>query len=1214
MLKIYHSNDLEVLKGILLSLMAQQPPAPFQPETLLVQSQGMAHWLKLQIADGLGVAAQLDFPLPSSFIWQVFNALEPELPERSHFDKALMTWKLFSLLPELAGQPGCEAIADYLKHDGSGLRNYQLSQTIADVFDQYLVYRPDWLLSWEAGQDQIEGADVGLHPWQPLVWRALVRRSEELGHSLQHRARIQQTLADQVDRFPSRLEQLPDRVFVFGIAALPGSYWQVLEAISGHVDVHYLLLNPCRNFWGDLPDVRRRARILQHSPESAVYLERGNPLLASWGKLEKEFLTRIHDNEYLLDIEAWVDPSQDSLLHCLQADIQLLEDRQQPAFSTAALTCSDFKPEVRPDDESIRIVSAHSALREVQRLHDQLLHWFDCDPNLKPRDIVVMVPDIDQYAPYIEAVFSSSGFSEQDRARRIPWAIADQSRRAENPLLQTYLDLLGLPTSRLLVTEVEDWLEVPAIRARFDIAESDLPLIKRWLSKANIRWGMDSQHRQHLGLSDFDQNSWRKGLRQLLLGFLSPDQSPGWCGDWPVVAVEGMQAELLGKLMTFVDCLADWQVRLSKSYGAAEWIDLLGQLADAFFAVPGNGTNAHSSDNRTAEAQSMETQLSVQLIRDAIINWNEDLSLSGWLESGQTTLLPVRVVQQQMTEQLTQQGGWQRFLAGPVNICTLMPMRSIPFRAVCMLGMNDADYPRPVSPVGFDLLQSGATRPGDRSRRDDDRFLFLEALVSAQEFFYVSYRGHSQQDNAELQPSVLVSELLDYLGDSYRLSGDAELPHDISRANMRDWLVETLPLQPFNPDVFQQAASGSDGAKARHVGGFQPLWAEVASSLSRASSRFQKSATEFVDTRLELPEELQAAVVDTRVETQVKNSSVQGETTEIHWHDVKRACRDSCQFFFQRRLKAKLDATEESIHTEEPFETDSLSAYGLKSRVLQHRLLFREMPAQDTPSFETKMIQQLQALGELPVGILGQEKARELMAEVEPLTEQLLKLELDKSTPKSLQLELAWTSEEWGKLAVTVTGESLQRVEQRLIRYRVGKIRGQDWLDYWMDLVFETAVCGSESARADTSERTGLPPLELLGLDGQGEACRVLAPESQQARLWVQQWIEFYLLNWCQPQPLLPSVLWAAVAASAPKGEDDVTPEARWDAASKSGLQDSFGALASAYWQRCFPGLEDHLGDNDWLSQHYEAYQWMLTPCFERLEAIEPDLETEGLA
>ena len=719
MFRLYHSNDLEVLKELLLNEIRQNPPGVFESEQILVQSQGMAHWLKLQLADGLGVAAQVDFPLPSAYVWKVFNTLKPELPERSHFEKQAMAWKLMRLLPGLKDEPACEGIARYLNDDPHGLRCYELAHKIADVFDQYLVYRPDWLLTWEQGSDEVgddvADTDVSVHPWQPLVWRALVEDSKALGNSLDHRARLTTSLAEIVGQHGDRLKSMPKRLFVFGIAALPGGYWDVLNAISGHIDVHFFLLNPCRNFWGDIVSDRQKAWILKTNPDAAGYLDRGNPLLASWGRLGKDFLTLVHETSSessLQDIEAFTDIDRTSLLKNIQADLLELHDGQALAYRPESLKNSTFKTAVAENDGSIRVISGHSPLREVQRLHDQLLYWFNENPELKPRDVVVMVPDIDQYAPYIDAVFASA-----PEGQRIPWAIADQSQVQENPLLDSVIALMGLFDSRMQLTDVLDWLDVAAIRRRFNIDENDLELLREWLESAGVRWGLDDQHRQSLGFPLFAQNSWRKGLRQLLLGLMLPsDTNAHQADDWPVFAVEGGAAELLGQLMAVIDRLDHWREFQLQPHSVDDWMAAIPQLlADLY-------------------EPDLDEGVQLQRVRDALLRWQEELQDAAFNDD-----LSPQVVRSWFNEHLGQQGGWQRFLAGPVNFCTLMPMRSIPFKAVCLLGMNDQDYPRQVTPVGFDLMVQGRARRGDRSRREDDRYLVLEALCSAQEKFYISY-------------------------------------------------------------------------------------------------------------------------------------------------------------------------------------------------------------------------------------------------------------------------------------------------------------------------------------------------------------------------------------------------------------------------------------------------------------------------------------------
>ena len=140
MFTVYHSNQLDLLKSLLVELIRLQPLAnPFEKEQILVQSPGMSQWLKMELATSFGVAANIDFPLPATFIWRMFTQVLADVPERSAFNKEAMTWKLMQVLPQQFDQPEFEPLKRYLDNDTDSLKCYQLSEKIADIFDQYLV-------------------------------------------------------------------------------------------------------------------------------------------------------------------------------------------------------------------------------------------------------------------------------------------------------------------------------------------------------------------------------------------------------------------------------------------------------------------------------------------------------------------------------------------------------------------------------------------------------------------------------------------------------------------------------------------------------------------------------------------------------------------------------------------------------------------------------------------------------------------------------------------------------------------------------------------------------------------------------------------------------------------------------------------------------------------------------------------------------------------
>jgi exodeoxyribonuclease V gamma subunit len=1185
MFRLYHSNDLDVLKELLVHQMREGDSDPFIPEQILVQSQGMAHWLKLQIAESLGIAANIEFPLPSSFVWKVYNSVKPDLPERSHFEKESMTWKLMRLLPTLLDEELFAPIAHYLENTHHTKINQQkvfaLAEKIADTFDQYLVYRPDWLLAWEAGKDEIEGGDISNQPWQPELWRRLVGDSEKLGHSLFHRARLTDQLVDIMragkdglkDLLPTSSTEQPARIFVFGIAALPGTYWQVLNALSEHMDVHFFLLNPCRNYWGDIVNEKTRAKLLQKDASLANYFTVGNPLLASWGRLGRDFVTLTHEaaneggrEKYFQDIEAFVDIAQDqqgsapNLLKNIQLDFLELKNRSDAAFGITALENSHAKLAIAKNDQSIQLVSAHSPLREVQTLFDQMLSWFDEDASanqtdsaLKPRDILVMVPDIDIYAPYIEAVFGSAS-----NELRIPWAIADQALNKENLIIDSFLRLLQLPSSRLTITDVIEFLEVPAISQKFEIELKDLEKIKHWLSSANIRWGLDESHRSDLGLPSWDDNSWFKGLQQLLLGLVMPDNGHALDQYWPVAGVMGSQGELLGKLMAFVDQLSHWyqilhQQKSEENFLSHEqWQEVLLRLISDFYPV------------QAQDDKGLNDQLVLQKIRDQIQRWQQELELAAFDEG-----LSHGVILQYLTGCLTKQVGWQRFLAGPVNFCTLMPMRSIPFKIVCMLGMNDEDYPRRVPPQGFDLMAQGAYRRGDRSRREDDRYLFLEAVIAAQNKLYISYRGRDSRENNELQPCVLVSELIDYIANGYVIEGDESLPHKKSEKHFRQHLIREQLLQPFNTQYFSSnkgecilCNSKSHEKKNDQLLSYQKLWQQVAITSNELANSASLTKLQASDHSVFVTEPL----LDDR------DDSIR---LYPELDDIKQCLINPSKFFMQRRLKVNLTQYWDETEVDEPFALDSLQTYILNEALLTTHLEGRE----------DVFKQQQKSLGNLPAAGFAEYVLTQSEHKIAPLIEQVGNTlpDLGKMPPQSDSVTL----EEYqlsGQLEHLISHEGRNADSnnksclQQVFHFRSGGFKAKQIINLWLEHLFACA--------------TGISMSNSIGLGinkkGEIDKCEFTGVNAEMAQHYLLALIEFMNHSYRMPQPFFLQLAFNYLTTDVEKQAGILD----------TALDSEFSELNDEFVQRCFAQVieKDYVG---FLSAQESMWQGLLAPLLE---------------
>ncbi|MCF7201248.1 exodeoxyribonuclease V subunit gamma [Pseudomonas oligotrophica] len=877
MLSLYHAPDLETLGELATTLLAQPLADPFAPAQVVVPSQGMGRWLTLALARRQGIAMQLQIQLPARFVWDLSRAVLGSLPEQSAFAPGTLTWRLYDWLCEPANLQQAPRLARYLA-GADERRRLSLASRIADTFDQYLLYRDDWLAAWERGETRELGPDEA---WQALLWRELTKD----GHP--HRARLLGDLLARLYR-DEPLAGLPERLLVFGISSLPPHHLRVLDGLARHIDVVVCALNPSREAWGEIRDVRELARQAPAAPAADDwYLDVGHPLLASLGKQGRDFFDALFElggQEIGLYTEDQ-DLADDSLLHALQNDILRLRTRRP-----------EERLQLAADDRSLEVQVAHSPLREVEILHDQLLARFAADPGLSPDQVVVLTPDIERYAPFIEAVFAPRAAGRG--AARIPYSLADRSLRAEVPLIEAFVELLDLPQSRFAAEQVLAWLEQPAVARRAGIDSEELPLLRDWLREAGVRWGRDAGQRARLGLPDDPAFTWRQGLDRLLLGFAAPPQLAGaqapLLGEhWPLDAVEGARAQLLGRLAEFVERLGRLADRLAAPRPLAAWADALQALLDELF------------DEREAG----DTLL---LLSQACAALREQAAAAG-LERP----VELELVRQQLSAALQQGGGASGFLTGAVTFCTMVPMRSLPFRLVCLLGLDDGAFPRRNPPAGFDLIARHPRR-GDRARRLDDRYLLLETLLSARQALYLSYVGRDPRDNAELPPSVLLSEVLEAVDltavgpDGAKASACVTLQH---------------PLQPFSPDNFQGG---------RHAGFAEP-WFQAAARLAAAPA----AAQAFAGT-------LPAPAAD---------------WLTVEPAQLIRALQHPARFFLEQRLGLRVPEEVEAIAADEPFSLEYPAARGLRRLALE---------AVEQGWAEADERRLASAAGWLPPGELGQ--------------------------------------------------------------------------------------------------------------------------------------------------------------------------------------------------------------------------------------------------
>ncbi|MGQ9660098.1 MAG: exodeoxyribonuclease V subunit gamma, partial [Thermochromatium sp.] len=941
---LLQGNRLEELRALMVAWIRHHPLAPLENETILVQSSGMAQWLKLALAaptpnpteGGLGIAAAIEVMLPAQFIWRIYRAVLGELPEASPFDKAPLTWRIYRLLDQerlMAEGPhqldddpraSLAPLRRFLMTDeveGDLRRRHQLAEQLADLFDQYQVYRADWLAAWAQGRDILishTGHQVALPPhqaWQPALWRALLADvRDEFGPNtppLRYASRAevhQRFLAQTVQGAgiaPNLGGRLPRRVIVFGLSSLPRQMLEVLEAIAPVCQVMLFVLNPCRHYWGDIiedRDLFRRPRKVPEGCDEREFHLHGHPLLAAWGKQGRDYLRLLdeHDN-----IDLFTSPGTGCLLHQLQDDILELRPLHE---CRAQGRCID--PE---HDRSLEFIVAHSPQREIEVLHDRLLDAFEHSARtarpLQPREVLVMVPDIAVHAPHIQAVF---GRFDRDDPRYIPFQIVDQGQRRRHPILVGLEHLLNLPQSRCLVSELFDLLDIPAVCARYDLDATDLPQLKSWITGANVRWGLNAEQRASLNLPQgLEQNTWRFGLNRLLLGFASGKAGP-WRNIEPHDEVGGLKAALLGPLACLLKRLESAWPSLSQPHSPSGWVDLVGTLIDDFFA------ESNESDG-----------IMLERILQELNAWETEC-LQGGL--GDDPIAP-ETFRDTFLARFDQPTLTQRFLTGAVTFATLMPMRAIPFRHIWLLGMNDGDYPRQRAPADLDLMANDY-RPGDRSRRDDDRYLFLEALLSARDKLVIGWVGRDIRDNSERSPSVLVGQLRDHLDAGWSLPAG-------QTGGVAAALTTEYPLQPFSRRYF-----ATDRLKSHFTYAYEWQAAHEATSHPKLGS--ERLTPWWPETPVDLKQ-------------------------------LRHFLRDPITALFKERLKITPPGELVVPPQVETFKLTGLEFWRIQEELI--RLTFA--PNLDPKALEQRLnagLARLKAQGCLPAGALGDQVGREVIA------------------------------------------------------------------------------------------------------------------------------------------------------------------------------------------------------------------------------------------
>ncbi len=955
MLYVHRSERADRLVEILGEVLARPLADPLTAEVVAVPTRGVERWLVQRLSHRLGVTslrqdgvcANVDFPFPGGLVRRavgVAGGFEPDAdpwpPERS-------VWPLLDLVDAHFDESFLMPLATHLRAASPGgdgrVRRFATVRHLADLYDSYAVHRPEMIQAWSAGAAWPDaGPSAEAAAWQAELWRRLRRRIGVASPAERLEVASRRIAAD-----PGCVD-LPPRLSLFGLTRLPASQLSVLKALAVGRDVHLFLLHPSGGLWAKLARAVPSPPARQRRADDDTADAPSNPLLRSWGRDAREMQLVLAGQGPAVGDYRPVAPTTATLLGRVQADIRADRD---PAAEVAIEART--RPLFDERDDSIRIHSCHGRSRQVEVLRDAILHLLESDPTLEPRDVIIMCPDIEVFAPLIHGAFGSESGETVDGSP-VPGAadgvptlrlrLADRSLRQTNPLLGVADFLLELATGRVTASQVLDLASREPVRRRFRLDDDDLSRIEGWVAEMGVRWGLDADHRVPWGLPEVASNTWSAGLDRLLLGVtMAEEEQRLFAGTLPLDDVTSGDVELAGRLAELIARLTAAVAGLKGPGTTRAWRDAL---------VSGTEALAAASPSDPWQGEQLHRVLD-EVVLEAGGTTRPAAPVPASSPGG--TQLDIAEVRSLLEPRLKGRPTRANFRTGDLTVCTLVPMRSVPHRVVCLLGLDDGVFPRHTARDGDDVLIADPY-VGDRDERSEDRQLLLDAVLAAIDHLIILYSGRDERTNRRRPPAVPISELLDVVDRTVHLE---------SGRPPRDVVVVDHPLQSFDPANFKVGTLGTTGPWS-----FDPLGLAGA----RALTGRRREVRPFLSSRL--------PPLDEKV---------------IQLESLVRFVEHPVRAFLRERLGVYAGHRIDQVADSLPIDLDPLERWGVGDRLLAARLA-------GATAEEAQVAER--ARGELPPGCLADPVLADVCPTVESLVEVCSALPKFDIEPRSMEVNL----------------------------------------------------------------------------------------------------------------------------------------------------------------------------------------------------------------
>ena len=696
----------------------------------MVNTWPTSRWLAEQIAAVNGICAQVEFPFPTTHLRkfiQLYLGGEPTLDDPWKTNR--LRWSIIDLLPQLLEKGESIYLLNWINKEISTpkdltKRKWELANNIAAVFDEYMLYRPELICGWWESNDKTAESIKELPPqirWQPVLLNLLKSKIK------------QEPLPLQIKKIKNRLKRgiapektLPKELCMFGISSLPAIQIELLQALSSIVDIKIYLLTPCQELWKRCRNRREELGDQWIKNLDDYWLQNAPRLEANLGRMGAEFQQLLEGSgEYQLgewhEKDLFAMPAK--IAENCERSPNLLEQLQESLLTNAP----EKKLRRAVDDTSITFLSAPGKQRQVQIIRDQIIQWLAEDDSLEPKDILIMTPQIETYAPLITSIFNDITATSVS----LPWKITDRSQHQKPGVIQFMLEIIDIASSRFTASKLESLLSSKLIQEQFDINQDGIDTMTLCLQRTGFRWGLDAKDR------DGDEThslSWC--LERWALGIILPNR-PGIAPKGISPFSETFSIQEINNWTKILSRLTCFLQELRSKRTCKDWIHILKKNINTLFPNEGSWT------------------WEIELLNQYLDEW-EQIAGNCNLEMENS------IVSEIVKGSLALESGRFGHRSGKITISALEPMRAIPYRVIILMGLDHSIFPRNEERISFNLINKQRLL-GDPKSSDRDRYVLLEALMSCRQKLLIAWNCRNEKTGEALESPGIIHQWIEYL-------------------------------------------------------------------------------------------------------------------------------------------------------------------------------------------------------------------------------------------------------------------------------------------------------------------------------------------------------------------------------------------------------------------------------------------------------------------